>query len=63
VFNVEGKISTYNINYNNLNILKKKYLLKDFINYSKQDSVALYNALIKAQKEFIDLHSVDIHLL
>ena len=60
VFTVEGKISTYNTNYNNLNIFKNKYLLKDFINYSKQESLALYNALLKAQKEFIDLHNVDI---
>ena len=60
VFNVDGKISSYNINYNNKNVFKYKYIFKDFINYSKQDSIALYNALLKAQKEFISLHNVDI---
>jgi len=63
VFTVKGKTSTYKKEYNNLNILKNKYLLKDFIHYSKQDSVGLYNALLKAQKEFIELHNVDINTI
>jgi hypothetical protein len=64
VFTVKGKTSTYKKEYNNLNMFKNKYkyLLKDFINYSKQDSIALYNALIKAQRDLIDLHNVDINI-
>jgi NAD-dependent dihydropyrimidine dehydrogenase PreA subunit len=63
VFTVKGKTSTYKREYNNLDMFKNKYLLNDFINYSKQDSVALYNALLKAQKQFIDLHNVDINTI
>jgi hypothetical protein len=47
---VDGKISKYNIEYNNLTLFNNPKLLKEFIDYSIQDSVSLYKALEIAHK-------------
>jgi hypothetical protein len=60
VFNVEGKLSTYKLDYNNLDLFNKPALLNEFIKYSKQDSIALYKALLQAQEIYILNHGVDI---
>ena len=61
VFEVQGKISKYSIEYNNLNIFYgNRTLLNEFINYAKQDSVCLFNALTIAQQQYLNNYSVDI---
>ena len=60
IFNVEGKLSENKKDFNNKNIFKNDVLLNEFINYSKQDSIALYYALIEGHKYFLRLHNVDI---
>ena len=60
IFKVEGKLFDYKKEFNNLNIFKNDLLLNEFINYSKKDTIALYNALIEGQKDFFRLHNVDI---
>lgn len=62
VFNIPGKLSEYNPEFNNLNLLKDKnsQLFNDFINYAIQDSLSLYNALIQAQKIYFNNYGVDI---
>src|ERR1700731_1749841 len=60
LFKVKGKIFKYKQEFNNINILKNNKNFNSFIKYSKQDSKCLFNSLIKAQKEFIKLHNVDI---
>ena len=49
----EGKISGYKEEYNGFQLFKNLELMKDFINYGLQDSVALYNALVKALYKLI----------
>jgi hypothetical protein len=62
VFNVidEGKSHDYNPDFNNINLFNKPNLLRDFIKYSIQDSIALLNCIIKAQIHYIDKYQVDI---
>lgn len=55
-----GKISIYNKEFNSLNIFNDPKLLKIFKNYSINDSVCLYNALIVAQLHYINNYQVDI---
>jgi hypothetical protein len=42
---VEGKISKYDIRFNNIDLFKNVELLEQFKQYSIQDSVSLLNAL------------------
>lgn len=61
VFEVEGKLNSYSEKYNNLNIFySNRNLLNEFINYVKQDSVCLFNALTIAQQQYLNNYSVDI---
>ena len=60
MFLVEGKITPYNKDFNNINIFQQKQLLQQFIAYSKQDAKALYEALKAAQFIFFDKFKVDI---
>ena len=57
---MEGKISKYNPEFNNLQLFNKSELLKEFINYLIQDSVSLYKALEIAQQIYIYDYNVDI---
>jgi hypothetical protein len=59
-FGVEGKLSKYNPKFNNLNLFDNPDLLKEFINYSMQDSISLYNVLEQAQSFYIINYHVDI---
>lgn len=59
-FNVEGKFSVYNQEFNDISVFTKPSLLEEFLSYSKQDSISLFKALIKAQDLYIDLYQVDI---
>jgi hypothetical protein len=60
VFNVKGKTSEYNPKFNDLSLFKNSDLLKEFIEYSKQDSISLFNALSQAQDIYITEYGVDI---
>ena len=62
VFGVEGKTSTYNIEYNSISLFSphNSQLLLNFLSYSLQDSVALFNALTVAQCEYMSKYGVDI---
>ena len=59
-FSVQGKISKYNEEYNSLTLFDNESLLNEFKTYSLQDSVALLNALNKAQNIYINEYDVDI---
>ena len=60
IFSVQGKISGYKEEYNGFQLFKNLELMKDFINYGLQDSVALYNSLAKAQELYFGKYNVDI---
>lgn len=59
VFEVEGKLQPYNPEFNEISLFENEDLLNQFIGYSKQDSICLLNALIKAQDIYINEHKVD----
>jgi len=59
-FGVEGKSSSYNIKFNNLSLFEDNELLKEFKKYSLQDSVALLDALLKAQTIYYNKYEVDL---
>jgi hypothetical protein len=61
-FDVKGKISEYDPIYNDLNIFNSENinLLNKFKEYAIQDSVALLDALTKAQELYIKDYKVDI---
>ncbi len=51
---MQGKSQVYQPEFNKIEVLYNPDLLSSFIEYSKQDSLALYNALYKAQAEYIE---------
>jgi hypothetical protein len=55
-----GKLSKYRIEFNSLKLFNDPILLKEFIDYSIRDSIALYEALIIAQKIYIKDYNVNI---
>jgi hypothetical protein len=60
VFNVEGKFNKYNVKFNTLDLFKDAKLLNEFEKYAIQDSVALLNALLKAQEIYLRDFNIDI---
>ena len=60
IFGVEGKVSSYNPNWNNVGFLNDPIELEQFKNYSIGDSIALLEALKSAQLEYLVKYSVDI---
>ena len=60
LFEVDGKTHVYNPLYNKISLFENNNLLLSFIEYSKQDSISLLKALIKAQDIYIEEHEVDI---
>lgn len=60
VFNVKGKTSDYNPEFNNLKLFHNPNLLKDFIAYAIQDSASLFSALNAAQGIYCRKYNVDI---
>jgi DNA polymerase elongation subunit (family B) len=60
LFGVDGKLYPYNPDFNKISLFENKKLLNQFIEYSKQDSICLLNALIKAQNIYINEYDVDI---
>ena len=59
-FNVEGKTSKYNQEFNKITLFDNLDLLETFKEYSIQDSISLYKALNKAQSIYYQIYSVDI---
>src|SRR6266702_2165714 len=60
VFEVEGKLYSYNPEFNKISLFEDINLLNQFVEYSKQDSICLLIALTKAQVIYIEEHKVDI---
>lgn len=60
IFNVDGKTNNYKECYNSLELFKDVELLNEFTDYALQDSKSLFEALLSAQKQFIENHHVDI---
>ena len=61
VFSVKGKFSKYNPEFNKLSILKPgNPMHKQFLEYAIQDSIALFQAMSKAQTIYFKKHRVDI---
>ena len=54
VFKVDGKLSKYDSKFNSLDLFNEKTMFSLFLEYSMQDSVALYKALDR--KIFIKRH-------
>lgn len=59
-FGVEGKLGKYIKPFNNLDLFNDSTLLKLFLDYAMQDSVALYNALANAQISIFKDFRLDI---
>ncbi len=59
-FNIIGKLSKYDNNYNSIEMFDNKSLFDKFLNYSKQDVIALFDALHYAQVIYNVKYKVDI---
>ena len=59
-FGVEGKLGKYIKPFNSLDLFNDSTLLKLFLDYAMQDSVALYNALANAQISIFKDFRLDI---
>ena len=60
VFNTEGKLESYNPEWNNVKVLEDVKLISSLKKYAKQDVVSLHNALTNSQIHFIEKYGVDI---
>ena len=60
IFNVKNKVISYNQEWNSIKLFNSSKLLKEFIKYSKQDSVRLLNVILKARKIYIKQYNIDI---
>lgn len=58
--NVDGKLSKYRRIYNTFKLFRFKFITEQWINYGIQDSIALLQALKKAQNIYIENYNVDI---
>lgn len=56
----EGKTQTYNPAFNDISLFDSRELFNQFLEYSRQDSIALYQALTKAQEIYLEKYFVDI---
>ena len=59
-FNVEGKLSNYNPDWNSIDLFNNSDELEKFKKYSIQDSIALLNALLNARSIYLEKYNVDI---
>jgi len=60
IFGEKGKTSQYNPAFNDISLFDNKELFEEFLIYCKQDSLALFNALNKAQEIYKEKYFVDI---
>src|ERR1700733_2544343 len=56
----KGKIESYNTLYNEITFFKDEDLLESFISYARQDSKALYDALVKLQDIYLKKYKVNL---
>jgi hypothetical protein len=56
----KGKIEAYNAVYNEIAFFKDVALIESFISYARQDSKALYDALIKLQDIYLKKYKVNL---
>jgi hypothetical protein len=56
----KGKIEAYNAVYNEIAFFKDAGLIESFISYARQDSKALYDALIKLQNIYLEKYKVNL---
>jgi len=60
-FNTPGKLSEYNQDFNNLELLRSNSkLLEQFSDYALQDVISLFDIMTKAQTIYIELYNIDI---
>ena len=60
LFDIKGKLSEYKTEYNSKELFKNEDLYLEFKSYAFQDSLILYQALVNAQKIYLDKYSIDI---
>lgn len=60
MYNVPGKFSEYKNEWNNISLFSNEAELNKFMEYSKQDSLCLLDALLRAKKIYIDKYDVNI---
>ena len=60
MYNVKGKLSKYNKDWNNVKLFEDQVELNNFLEYSKQDSISLLQALLSAQKLYLNDYELDI---
>lgn len=56
----EGKTSSYNSDYNSLNIFRNDKLLSEFRTYADNDSIILYKCMLRASILYMENYDVDI---
>jgi hypothetical protein len=60
MFNVDGKLISYNIRFNDISLFKSGRLWGLFKKYALQDAIGLYNALKTAQAIYFNNFNIDI---
>lgn len=60
IFGVEGKLSKYDIRFNDISLFKSTILMSKFKKYALQDAISLYKALFTAQSIYFNDFNIDI---
>lgn len=60
MYNIPGKFSKYRDSWNNISLFSNEAGLNEFMEYSKQDSICLLEALLRAKQIYIDKYDVNI---
>jgi len=60
LFGVEGKLSNYDIRFNDISLFNSAKLWGNFKKYALQDAISLYQALITAQAIYFNNYNIDI---
>ena len=60
LFSTEGKLTSYDLRFNNISLFNSSVLISKFKKYALQDVIALYNALQTAQDIYFNKYKVDI---
>lgn len=60
ILNIPGKISKYNPKFHSIDLFSDLNLLKEFKQYSMQDSIALFDCILNLQELYLQKYNVDI---
>ena len=60
LFSTEGKLTSYDLRFNNISLFNSSVLISKFKKYALQDVIALFNALQTAQDIYFNKYKVDI---